>query len=96
MFKGIEQFITSMIPKHGIQIDWLTLTAKDLVDNPIAANSIAQVIFALPEDDELNETELYLVDHIVNTLKIVDEIRMKEKRCPLAQEYHNLPSKELH
>ena len=96
MFKGIEQFITSMIPKHGIQIDWLALTAKDLVDNPIAANKIAQVIFDLPEDDELNETELYLVDHIVNTLKIVDEIRMKEKRCPLAQEYHNLPSKELH
>ena len=96
MFKGIEQFISSMIPKHDIQIDWLTLTAKDLVDNPIAANKIAQVIFNLPDDDDLNETELYLVDHIVNTLKIVDEIRMKEKRCPLAQQYDNLISKELH
>jgi uncharacterized hydantoinase/oxoprolinase family protein len=96
MFKGIEQFISSMIPKHDIQIDWLAVTANDLVDNPIAANKIAQVIFDLPDDDELNETELFIVGHIVNTLKIVDEIRMKQKKCPLAQEYHNLPSKELH
>lgn len=89
-------FIEDLIPKHDIELGWFELGVEDLKDNPIAANEIAQVIFDLPDDDELTQLELLLVDHIINTLKTVDEVRMKEKRCPLAQEYHNLPSKRIH
>lgn len=85
-----------LIPGYGLQVDWLATVPEDLIDNPIAANEIAQIIFELPEDEELSETELFIVNHIIETLKLVDELRMKEKRCPLAQEYHDLPSKRIH
>jgi hypothetical protein len=92
----LQKFMEELIPSYGLRVDWLGTVPEDLIDNPIAANGIAQIIFQLPEDEELTDTEIFIVKHIIETLKIADEIRMKQKRCPLAQEYHDLPSKRIH
>lgn len=93
---NLQKFMEDLIPSYGLQVDWLAIVPEDLIDNPIAANEMAQVIFDLPEDEHLSETELFIVNHIIETLKLVDEVRMKQKRPPLAQEYHDLPSKRIH
>ena len=67
---------------------------KDFIDNPIAANEIAQVCFGIPDDP--TDEELIIVAHLIEQLKLADEERFKRKQCPLAQEYDELISKEIH
>ena len=70
-------------------------------DNPILANSIAQFIFMWTDDTSLDPVDVGTVErrilqHLTEQLIKADEVRFSNKKCPLAQEYEYLESKEIH
>jgi|SaaInlV_120m_DNA_3_1039746.scaffolds.fasta_scaffold40888_2 hypothetical protein len=72
-----------------------------LHDNPILANSVAQFIFMWTDDTSLDECDVGLeerriIQHLTEQLIKADEVRFQKKKCPLAQEYQYLESKEIH
>ena len=67
-------------------------------DHPILANSVAQFIFMHTEDEDndLGDPEATIIQHLTEQLIKADEVRFSKKKCPLAQEYEYLESKEIH
>jgi hypothetical protein len=66
-------------------------------DHPILANSVAQFIFMHTDNpDELGGPEAQIIQHLTEQLIKADEVRFSKKKCPLAQEYEYLESKEIH
>ena len=66
-------------------------------DHPILANSVAQFIFMHTDNpDELGDPETQIIQHLTEQLIKADEVRFSKKKCPLAQEYEYLESKEIH
>ncbi len=65
-------------------------------DHPILANSIAQFIFTHTANDDLGMVETQIIQHLTEQLIKADEVRFQKKKCPLAQEYEYLESKEIH
>ena len=66
-----------------------------VVENPILGNEVAQFIFRVV-DQEVSKEERDILEHLMDELIKADEVRFKEKRCPLAQEYEYLISKRIH
>ena len=74
----------------------LVVSPFHLYDNPVLANQIAQFIFRVLDQEELEVLEEEIIDHLINSLKAADEDRFRRKLVPLAQEDEYLTSKELH
>ena len=70
-------------------------------DHPILANSVAEFIFRWTDDTSLDPEDVGLheqaiLQHLTEQLIKADEVRFSKKKCPLAQEYEYLESKEIH
>ena len=66
-------------------------------DNPLLANSVADFVLWHTENPEgLGDEETTIIRHLTEQLIKADEVRFQKKKCPLAQEYDNLPSKRIH
>ena len=66
-------------------------------DNPLLANSVADFVLWHTENPEgLGDEETIIIKHLTEQLIKADEVRFSKKKCPLAQEYEYLESKEIH
>ena len=66
-------------------------------DHPLLANSVADFVLWYVENPEgVGEEEQVILTHLTEQLIKADEVRFQKKKCPLAQEYDNLPSKRIH
>ena len=92
----MSNWMHDLFKQDEIQPNMFLVTADHLQDSPILANTIAQFIFGLLEEEELEVYEADIVDHLIDVLKTADEKGFKNKMSPLAQQYDNLISKELH
>jgi len=70
-------------------------------DHPILAYSVAEFIYRWTDDtsldpEDVGEAEATIIQHLTEQLIKADEVRFSKKKCPLAQEYEYLESKEIH
>ena len=70
-------------------------------DHPILANSVAEFIYRWTDDtsldpEDVGDPERQIIQHLTEQLIKADEVRFSKKKCPLAQEYEYLESKEIH